>query len=90
MTAGGPSHAERVAWLRLARTPGIGPVGFARLIDHFDAYAPPGLVTAAGARGLEALYQELRAFEAADPDCTTAPRVKREDDASAVLIHIDL
>lgn len=64
--------------------------GFARLIDHFDAYAPPGLVTAAGTRGLEALYQELRAFEAADPDCTTAPRVKREDDASAVLVHIDL
>lgn len=35
MSRGGPSHAETVTWLRLARTPGIGPVGFARLIARY-------------------------------------------------------
>ncbi|MFZ4602276.1 MAG: DNA-processing protein DprA [Caulobacterales bacterium] len=34
------AHVERVAWLRLARTPGLGPLTFARLIGRFgDARA---------------------------------------------------
>lgn len=62
--------------------------GFARLIDHFSAYTPATLMDAARTHGLEHLLQELRALEAADPGCTKAPRVKSEDDASAVLVHL--
>lgn len=62
--------------------------GFARLVDHFTAYTPESLVAAADQRGLEHLYRELRSLEAGDPDCTAVPRVKAEDDASAVFIHI--
>ena len=29
MSEAGPGHAERVMWLRLARTEGLGAVGFA-------------------------------------------------------------
>lgn len=35
MAIGPLSHAERIAWLRLARTPNIGPVTFAALIARF-------------------------------------------------------
>lgn len=34
MTAGPLSHVERVAWLRLARTPNVGPVAFEHLIQR--------------------------------------------------------
>ncbi|MAN74399.1 MAG: hypothetical protein CME85_03480 [Henriciella sp.] len=63
--------------------------GFARLIDHFHAYTPETLLDAAMSGGLEPLYEELRALEAADPDCRAAPRVKSEDDASAVLVRLE-
>ncbi|MEE2879438.1 MAG: hypothetical protein VX593_10570 [Pseudomonadota bacterium] len=62
--------------------------GFARLVDHFDWYTPETLIAAAEARGLDALYDELRGLEAAEPDCRAVPRVKKEDDASAVFIRI--
>jgi DNA processing protein len=35
MSEAGPSHTERVNWLRLARTDGLGAVGFARLIERY-------------------------------------------------------
>lgn len=31
-----PAHAERMAWLRLARTPGIGPIRFFALLERFS------------------------------------------------------
>lgn len=62
--------------------------GFARLIDHFNAYTPDALISAAREHGLSALYEELRALENADAGCITAPRVKSQDDASAVLVHL--
>ncbi|MDO8296958.1 MAG: DNA-processing protein DprA [Caulobacter sp.] len=34
MTAGPPSDAERIAWLRLARTPNVGPVAFDHLLQR--------------------------------------------------------
>ena len=35
MSEAGPGHTERVMWLRLARTEGLGAVGFARLIARY-------------------------------------------------------
>ncbi len=35
MTAAGPGHTERVMWLRLARTRGLGATGFARAITRY-------------------------------------------------------
>jgi DNA processing protein len=35
MTASGPSHTDRVMWLRLARTKGLGAIGFARAIARY-------------------------------------------------------
>ncbi len=34
MTAGPPSDAERISWLRLARTPNVGPVAFEHLLHR--------------------------------------------------------
>ena len=63
--------------------------GFARLIDHFEAYRPDTLIDAALKNGLGPLYEELRRLEAGDPGRTAAPRVKQEDDASAVLVRLE-
>jgi len=37
MMEAGPGHTERVMWLRLARTKGLGATGFARAIAHFGS-----------------------------------------------------
>jgi DNA processing protein len=39
VTAGPPSDAERVAWLRLARTPNVGPVAFEHLLQRCGSAA---------------------------------------------------
>ena len=39
MTAGPPSDAERIAWLRLARTPNVGPVAFEHLVQRCGSAA---------------------------------------------------
>ncbi|MBI1363926.1 MAG: hypothetical protein GC134_08060 [Proteobacteria bacterium] len=60
--------------------------GFSRLWDTFTAYSPATLLTAAQERGLEPLYAELRALENADADALKHPRLKKSDDATAVLV----
>lgn len=62
--------------------------GFWRLVDHFAAYTPAGLIAAAQGRGLAALAAELRAHEAADPEGRLSPRVKPHDDATAILCRL--
>ena len=37
MTATGPGHTERVTWLRLARTRGLGATGFVRAIAQYGS-----------------------------------------------------
>ncbi len=59
--------------------------GFARLHDVFGVYSEETLLEAAFERGLAALIAELRALENADPKCERSPRVKRHDDATAIL-----
>ena len=88
-----PEAAHYLQETRLLPTPPVDMLlmtdGFARLVDHFAAYTPASLLATAYAQGLDPLYSELRKLEANDADCRKAPRVKREDDASAVLVHID-
>src|SRR5436305_8472213 len=74
MPAGALSDAERLAWRRLIRSDGVGPVTFRELIDHFgtaDAAiaALPGLGRRSGRRiavfSREDAEREFAATEAA-------------------------
>lgn len=63
--------------------------GFAALVDRYQRYSIAGLVETAFAKGLEALGNELRAIENdEDPEGRLYPRMKRSDDATAVLFEI--
>lgn len=77
MTPRALSHVERADWLRLARTPTVGPVTFAGLIARYgDAAAAldalPGLARRGGAGaplripGRDAAEREMAALEARD------------------------
>jgi hypothetical protein len=63
--------------------------GFAALVTDYNAMAPADLLTMARKHGLSHLFGELRAIEAADSDATRFPRLKKHDDATAVLFAID-
>ena len=60
--------------------------GFYALVENYKAYDDAGLLTAARHIGLEALYNELREIEDDDHGMTQFPRMKKSDDATAVLI----
>lgn len=62
--------------------------GLLRLVDVFRTYDAERLFAAAWAKGLAPLFDELRALELADEDCTRFPRAKTSDDATAVLIRV--
>ncbi|MEJ1160168.1 protein phosphatase 2C domain-containing protein [Prosthecomicrobium sp. N25] len=85
--------AERVT--RLQRPAAAGDVllvasdGFFRLVDHFGLHSEDSLVEVALAEGLAPLLDRLRHAEAADPHGEAAPRVKRHDDATAVLLRLE-
>jgi hypothetical protein len=61
--------------------------GYWRLVDHFRRYDAAELLRASFERGPEALLDELRALEMADPECRAVPRVKPMDDATALLLR---
>lgn len=63
--------------------------GFYRLVDVFGRYDDDRLMDAARGQGVAALYKELRALEAADPEGVDFPRGKARDDATAVLLDLD-
>ncbi|NIP73172.1 MAG: hypothetical protein GWO16_09175 [Gammaproteobacteria bacterium] len=62
--------------------------GFYRLVDTFRLVTARELLQAAVDAGLGSLHAELRALEAADPDCTAHPRLKPADDATALLLRL--
>jgi hypothetical protein len=62
--------------------------GFMRLIDVFNRYTPDSLMSTASTRGLRELLSELREIERADLSGAAHPRVKANDDASAMLVEI--
>lgn len=61
--------------------------GYWRLVDHFHRYDAASLLQASFERGPEALLDELRALEAADPDCLAFPRIKPMDDTTALILR---
>ena len=64
--------------------------GFYRLIDTFNLYSPRNFMARATApNGLSFLYNELRTVEDSDPDGRLYPRVKKSDDATALLLTIE-
>ncbi len=68
----GGADTPLIDWLRLARTPGLGPVGIARLIAHYDT---PGAA-------IEALPDRARRAGRAMPAIPPADRVLRELEAA--------
>ena len=62
--------------------------GLYRLIDHFGILTEADLVEAALSQGLHPLVERLRAEENADADGIRAPRIKKHDDATGVLVRV--
>lgn len=68
----GGADTPLIDWLRLARTPGLGPVGIARLIAHYETPSA----------ALEALPGRVRRAGRSVPAIPAADRVLREIEAS--------
>ncbi len=61
--------------------------GFFRLVDHYGAINEPELLASAMQNGgLSSLYERLRRIEKNDADCRRFPRLKPQDDASAIAL----
>jgi hypothetical protein len=63
--------------------------GYYRLVDHYNAASDAELVRRTEELGADAMLQQLRAIEAADPLATRYPRLKIADDATALLIGVN-
>ena len=87
-----PRAAAAIAVEQFAALPGTRVLlcsdGYWRLVDHFHRYDAAGLLQASFEQGPDALLDELRALEAADPDCLKFPRVKPMDDATALILRL--
>jgi len=62
--------------------------GFLALASDYGAYGADGLITAAMEKGLATLGKELRAIEAGDAGGDRFPRLKKSDDATALLLRL--
>jgi hypothetical protein len=61
--------------------------GFFRLVDHYGETSESSLLTRAKQNGgVTSLYERLRHIERDDPDCLAFPRLKPQDDASAIAL----
>jgi hypothetical protein len=59
------------------------------LVDHYGAASDAEMVRRTEELGADAMLEQLRAIEAADPMATRYPRLKIADDATALLIGVD-
>lgn len=77
---------------RFALPPGsrilLASDGLMRLVDIFRTYDAERLFASAWSNGLTPLFEELRALETADADCTRCPRAKTSDDTTAILLRV--
>lgn len=74
-----------------ALTPGarllLASDGLTRLVDLFERETLGALARRAASEGLDAVYRELRAVEASDPEAARWPRAKVSDDVAALLLE---
>ncbi|MES2472829.1 MAG: protein phosphatase 2C domain-containing protein [Pseudomonadota bacterium] len=83
------SHAaRRVIRLSPGATLLLASDGFLALASDYGAYSADSLMSAAQAKGLKALGEELRAIEAGDPGGDRFARFKKSDDATALLLRL--
>jgi Protein phosphatase 2C len=87
-----PRAADHVALKHVAAPTGalllLASDGFLALATDYGAYTAHTLMDAVVDRGLDALGEELRAIEEADPNGHKHPRFKKSDDATAVLLKL--
>ena len=81
-------HVDRMPARALRRIL-LASDGFYRLVDHYDAASDAELVRRTEELGADAMMQQLRAIEAADPLAARYPRLKIADDATALLLAVD-
>jgi hypothetical protein len=62
--------------------------GFLALATDYGRYDADGLMQAALSKGLAALGEELRAIEESDPEGRKFARLKKSDDATALLLRL--
>lgn len=63
--------------------------GFLALASDYGVYSADSLMEAALTKGLAAMGEELRAFEAGDTGGEKFARFKKSDDATALLLQLD-
>jgi hypothetical protein len=87
-----PRAAGHVGSRRVAAPAGtlvlLATDGFLALASDYGATDTQGLVQAAQDKGLKALGEEVRALEDADAEGRRFPRLKKSDDATAVLLRV--
>jgi len=87
-----PRAADHVDQARIAAPTGslllLCTDGFLALASDYGAFDAQGLVEAAQAKGLAALGRQIRDLEEEDADGRRFPRLKKSDDATAVLLKV--
>lgn len=63
--------------------------GFYALVEDYKRYGDRELIATAQALGLAILGRELRHIEEDDPDGARYPRMKKSDDATALLVRVE-
>jgi Protein phosphatase 2C len=62
--------------------------GYFRAVDHYAMYSEAGVLDASSVKGgVNSVLEEIRAVEAADPNCEKFPRFKPADDATAIVLR---
>ncbi len=84
--------ADHASFRRVAAPVGtlvlLSTDGFLALASDYGAYDAHSLVAAAQTKGLKVLGEELRAIEEGDVEGRRYPRLKKSDDATAVLLRL--
>jgi hypothetical protein len=63
--------------------------GFYALVEDYKRYGDRELIATAQTIGLATLARELRHIENDDPNGERFPRMKKSDDATALLVRVE-
>lgn len=87
-----PRAADHVAHKEIEAPSGthllLASDGFLALATDYEKYGADALMDAALSKGLAALGEELRAVEDGDPEGRKYARLKKSDDATALLLRV--